>query len=306
MARYMLARLLRAVGTMWLAVTLIFVGLRLSGDPAAALLGPEANPEAVEALRRAWGLDQPLLIQYVRYLSNLAQGDFGRSLREQRPATSVVHERLPATARLAGAALSLAVVIGVPVGVLAALRRGSLLDRAVMVAAMIGQGLPNFVLGLVLILIFAFYLGWLPSGGHQGARSLVLPALTLSTYGIASLARFTRSAVLDVLGQDYLRTAQAKGLPMTQILIHHLGRNAALTLVTVLGLQLSVAIAGAVVTETVFAWPGMGRLLTQATETRDFPVVQYGIVLVVLSVVGVNFVVDLLYGLIDPRIRLQS
>lgn len=306
MARYMLARLLRAVGTMWLAVTLIFVGLRLSGDPVQALLGPEANPEAVEALRRAWGLDQPLLIQYVRYLSNLAQGDFGRSLRERRPVTSVVHERLPATARLAVAALSLAVVIGVPVGVLAALRRGSLLDGAVMVAAMTGQGLPNFVLGLVLILIFAFYLRWLPSGGQQGARSLVLPALTLSTYGIASLARFTRSAVLDVLGQDYLRTAQAKGLPMTQILIHHLGRNAALTLVTVLGLQLSVAIAGAVVTETVFAWPGMGRLLTQATELRDFPVVQYGIVLVVLSVVGVNFVVDLLYGLIDPRIRLQS
>jgi peptide/nickel transport system permease protein len=215
MARYMLARLLRAAGTMWLVVTLVFVGLRLSGDPAAALLGPEANPEAIEGLRRAWGLDQPLPVQYARYLSNLAQGDFGRSLREQRPATSVVHERLPATIHLAAVAMILAIAIGIPAGILAALRRGSLLDRSVMAGAMLGQGLPNFVLGLVLILIFAFYLGWLPSGGHQGARSLVLPALTLSTYGIASLARFNRSAVLDVLGQDYLRTAKAKGLPMT-------------------------------------------------------------------------------------------
>lgn len=306
MARYVLARLLRAVGTMWLAVTLIFVGLHLSGDPAAALLGPEADPEAIEGLRRAWGLEQPLSVQYARYVSKLIRGDFGRSLREQRPATSVVHERLPATALLTAAALALAVVIGIPAGVLAALHRGSLLDRSVMIGAMLGQGLPNFVLGLMLILVFSFHLGWLPSGGRQGTRSLILPALTLSTYGIASLARFTRSAVLEVLGQDYLRTARAKGLPMTQILIHHLGRNAALTLVTVLGLQLSVAIAGAVVTETVFAWPGMGRLLTQATELRDFPVVQYGIVLVVFSVVSVNFVVDLLYGLIDPRIRLQT
>ena len=306
MARYVLARLLRALGTMWLAVTLIFVGLRLSGDPAAALLGPEADPEAIEALRHAWGLDQPLPVQYARYVSNLMQGDFGRSLREQRPVTDVVHERLPATALLAAAALALAVVIGIPAGVIAALHRGTLLDRSVMLGAMLGQGLPNFVLGLALILVFSFHLGWLPSGGLQGRRSLILPALTLSTYGIASLARFTRSAVLEVMGQDYLRTARAKGLPTSQILIHHLGRNAALTLVTVLGLQLSVAIAGAVVTETVFAWPGMGRLLTQATELRDFPVVQYGIVLVVLSVVGVNFVVDLLYGLIDPRIRLQA
>ncbi len=303
MVRYTLARLLRAIGTLWLAVTLVFVGLRLSGDPAAALLGPEANPEAVEALRRAWGLDRPLPLQYATYLSNLVHGDFGRSLRDRRPATEVVHERLPVTARLAAVSLALAVAIGVPAGVLAAFRHGRIADRLVMAGALLGQGLPNFVLGLLLILLFAFHLRWLPSGGQQGASSMILPALTLSTYGVASLARFTRSAVLEVIHQDYLRTAYAKGLPTGRVLVDHVGRNAALTLVTVLGLQLSVAIAGAVVTETVFAWPGMGRLLAQATEQRDFPVVQYGVFVIVLSVVAVNFVVDLLYGLIDPRIR---
>lgn len=303
MVRYTATRLVRATGTLWLVVTFVFVGLRLSGDPAVHLLGPEASPDAVEALRRAWGLDEPIPVQYAAYLTNLLRGDFGTSLREPRPVTEIVHERLPATARLAAASLTLAVLVGVPVGTFAALRRGTVVDRLVMVGAMVGQGTPNFVLGLLLILVFAFHLHWLPSGGQHGVRSLVLPALTLSTYGIASLSRFTRSAVLEVVTQDYVRTARAKGLPSRQILVHHVGRNTALTLVTVLGLQLSVAIAGAVVTETVFSWPGMGRLLAQATEMRDFPVVQYGVLLVVVSVVTVNVVVDLVYGLIDPRIR---
>ncbi len=306
MARYVLSRMLRALATLWFAVTLVFIGLRLSGDPAAALLGPEARPEAVEALRRAWGLDRSIPVQYAVYLTTVLQGDFGQSLREQRAATVVVHERLPATARLALVSVGLALVLGIPAGVLAALRRGTTLDRLLMSVALIGQGLPNFVLGLFLILLFAFHLRWLPSGGQHDLRGLILPAFTLSTYGITSLARFSRSAVLDVINQDYMRTAQAKGLPPSRILLDHLGRNAALTLVTVLGLQLSVAIAGAVVTETVFAWPGMGRLLAQATEQRDFPVVQYGVFLVALSVVTVNLAIDLLYGFIDPRIRLAD
>jgi len=306
MARYVAYRLLRALLTIWIVVTLVFIGLRLSGDPAQALLGPEASSEAVAALRRAWGLDEPLTVQYDRYLQQLARGDFGRSLRERRPATTVVHERIPATLQLAGAALAIAVVGGVTLGTVAALRAGSLLDRTIVALSAIGQGIPNFVLGLLLILIFALSLGWFPTSGNRGAASLVLPALTLSSFSVASLTRFTRSALLEVLRADYVRTAHAKGLPWRIVLIDHLGRNAALTLVTVVSLQIAVAIAGAVVTETVFSWPGMGQLLARSAELRDFPVVQYGVLLIVVSVTSVNFLTDVLYGWLDPRVRLEA
>ena len=306
MARYVAYRLLRALITIWIVVTLVFVGLRLSGDPAQALLGPEASSEAVAALRRAWGLDEPLTVQYVRYLQQLARGDFGRSLRERRPATTVVHERIPATLQLAGAALAIAVVGGVTLGTVAALRAGSLLDRTIVALSAIGQGIPNFVLGLLLILIFALSLGWFPTSGNRGAANLVLPAITLSSFSVASLTRFTRSALLEVLRADYVRTAHAKGLPWRIVLIDHLGRNAALTLVTVVSLQIAVAIAGAVVTETVFSWPGMGQLLARSAELRDFPVVQYGVLLIVVSVTSVNFLTDVLYGWLDPRVRLEA
>ncbi len=306
MARYVAYRLLRALLTIWIVVTLVFIGLRLSGDPAQALLGPEASSEAVAALLRAWGLDEPLTVQYTRYLRQLARGDFGRSLRERRPATTVVHERIPATLQLAGAALAIAAVGGVTLGTVAALRAGSLLDRTIVALSAIGQGIPNFVLGLLLILIFALSLGWFPTSGHRGATSLVLPALTLSSFSVASLTRFTRSALLEVLRADYVRTAHAKGLPWRIVLIDHLGRNAALTLVTVVSLQIAVAIAGAVITETVFSWPGMGQLLARSAELRDFPVVQYGVLLIVVSVVSVNFLTDVLYGWLDPRLRVEA
>jgi peptide/nickel transport system permease protein len=306
MARYVAYRSLRALITIWIVVTLVFIGLRLSGDPAQALLGPEASSEAVAALRQAWGIDEPLAVQYTRYLQQLARGDFGRSLRDQRPATVVVHERIPSTLRLASAALAIALSAGTVLGTLAALRAGSLLDRTIVALSAIGQGIPNFVLGLLLILLFALHLGWFPTSGQQGAASLVLPALTLSSFSVASLTRFMRSALLEVLRADYVRTAHAKGLPWRTVLIDHMGRNAALTLVTVISLQVAVAIAGAVVTETVFSWPGMGQLLARAAELRDFPVVQYGVLLIVASVVLVNLLTDILYGWLDPRVRLEA
>ncbi|MFN3336288.1 MAG: ABC transporter permease, partial [Thermomicrobium sp.] len=252
MLRYTATRLIRAVLTVWLAVTAVFVGLRLSGDPAQALLGPEASTEAVHALRQAWGLDDPLALQYARYLWQIAHGDFGRSLRERRPATEVVHERIPATLQLGLTALGIATVLGITLGTLAAFQVGRLTDRIIVALAALGQGIPNFVLGLLLILVFAFHLRIVPTGGREQPTSLILPALTLASFSTASLTRYTRSALLEVLRADYVRTAYAKGLPFRRVLLDHIARNSALTLVTVLGLQLAVAIAGAVITETIF------------------------------------------------------
>ncbi len=303
MLRYAAIRLIRALLTVWLAVTAVFLGLRLSGDPAQALLGPEASSEAVRALRQAWGLDDPIAVQYARYLWQIAHGDFGRSLRERRPATEVVNERIPATLHLGLTALGVATLLGVTLGTLAAFHAGRFTDRVIVALAALGQGIPNFVLGLLLIVVFAFYLRLAPTGGREQPSSLILPALTLASFSTASLTRYTRSALLEVLRADYVRTAYAKGLPFHRVLVDHIGRNSALTLVTVLGLQLAIAIAGAVITETIFAWPGMGRLLANAAELRDFPVVQYAVFLIVVSVVTVNFLTDLAYGLLDPRIR---
>ncbi len=300
---YAISRLIRAILTVWLAVTAVFVGLRLSGDPAQALLGPEASSESVAALRRAWGLDDPIAVQYGRYVWRLAHGDFGLSLRERRPATAVVLQRVPATIQLGLSALGLATVVGVALGTLAAFRAGRTLDRLIVAFAALGQGTPNFVLGLLLILLFTYYLGLMPSGGREAATSLILPTITLASFSTASLTRFTRSALLEVLRADYVRTALAKGLSPRRVLVDHIGRNAALTVVTVLGLQLAVAIAGAVVTETIFAWPGMGRLIADAAQLRAFPVVQFGVFLIVLSVVTINLLTDLTYGFLDPRIR---
>lgn len=303
MLNYAINRLIRAILTVWLAVTAVFVGLRLSGDPAQALLGPEASSESVAALRRAWGLDDPIAIQYGRYVWRLSHGDFGLSLRERRPATAVVLQRVPATIQLGLSALGLATVVGVALGTLAAFRAGQTLDRLIVAFAALGQGTPNYVLGLFLTLVFTYHLGLLPSGGREAATSLILPTITLASFSTASLTRFTRSALLEVLRADYVRTAHAKGLSSTRVLVDHIGRNAALTLVTVLGLQLAVAIAGAVVAETIFAWPGMGRLIADAAQLRDFPVVQFGVFLIVLSVVTINLLTDLTYGFLDPRIR---
>jgi peptide/nickel transport system permease protein len=305
MLAFTLRRFIRGILTLWLVVTLVFFGLRLSGDPVFLMLGDEASPEAIAALREKLGLNEPVPVQYARYFQTILRGDFGDSLRERRPATEVVLERLPATLQLAIAAISLAVLIGVPIGIFAALRRNSLVDRGLMALAFFGQSAPNFFVGILLILLFSITLQVLPSSGRGTWQHLIMPAFTLSTYGIASLARLTRSAMLEVLNRDYVRTARAKGLPESTVQIRHALRNAAIPVITVLGLQVGLAISGAIVVETVFAWPGMGRLVMSAVFNRDYPVIQLIVLIVALSVVTVNFVVDVLYGWLDPRIRYQ-
>jgi peptide/nickel transport system permease protein len=306
MLAFALTRLLRGVLTLWLVVTAVFIGLRLSGDPVTTMLGYEASPEAVESMRTRLGLDDSIAVQYLRYLQMLGTGDFGTSLREPRPASRVVLERVPATLQLAVAALVISVVIGIPAGVIAAIRRNSLLDRGLMAFAFFGQAAPTFFIGILMILCFSLWLQVLPSGGRGGWQHLIMPAFTLSTYSMASLARITRSAILDVAGADFIRTARAKGLQESRVVVTHMLRNAALPIMTLLGIQIGVAISGAVVTETVFAWPGMGRLAATAVFRRDYPVIQFAVLLIATTVILVNALTDILYAVVDPRIRIRG
>jgi peptide/nickel transport system permease protein len=301
--RYLLLRLARAAATIILVVTFAFVVLRLSGDPALTIMSPEAPPEALEAFRHAWGLDQPIWIQYLRYFGAILRGELGQSMRDGRPAIELVAERIPATLALTLPAFALKLGLGVPAGVYAALHCNSWIDRTVMAAAVAGFTVPSFVLGLVLVLVFAVQLGWLPSGGQEGWRSTILPVLTLGLGGAGVLARFTRSAMLEVLGQPYIRTASAKGVPWARVVRGHAMPNAAIPTVTVIGFMVGSLIAGAVVVESVFSWPGVGRLLVVAVSNRDLAVVQCILLLVAATMVSANFIVDLAYGLIDPRLR---
>jgi peptide/nickel transport system permease protein len=303
MLQFTVRRFIRGILTLWVVVTLVFFGLRLSGDPVFLMLGDEASPEAITALRSQLGLDEPVPVQYVRYFQTVGQGDFGNSLRERRPVTEIVAERLPATAELASAAIFISIIFGIPMGILAALRRNTIVDRGLMAVAFFGQSAPGFFIGIMLILIFSMQLQILPSSGRGTWQHLLMPAIALSTYGVASLARLTRSATLEVLSKDYVRTARAKGLKESTVQMRHVLRNAAIPVITVLGLQVGLAISGAIVIETVFAWPGMGRLIIGAVSNRDYPVIQMAVLLIAVSVVTINFIVDILYGVIDPRIR---
>ena len=303
MIRYLGLRLARAALTIALVVSFAFVVLRLSGDPALTIMSPEAPPEAIAAFRRAWGLDQPIWVQYLRYFAAILQGELGQSMRDGRPALAIVLERIPATLLLTLPALVLKVGIGVPAGIYAALHRNSLTDRLVMALSVAGFTVPSFVLGLVLVLIFAVDLGWLPSGGQESWRSVVLPVVTMSLGGAGVLARFTRSAMLEVLGQPYIRTASAKGVPWGAVVRGHALPNAAVPVVTIVGFMIGSLIAGAVVVESVFSWPGVGRLMVVAVANRDLAVVQCILLLVASTMVASNLMVDLLYGVLDPRLR---
>jgi peptide/nickel transport system permease protein len=303
MLRFMLSRLARAALTIGMVVTFAFVVLRLSGDPAQIILGAEAPPEAVAAFRAAWGLDEPVWLQYFRYFGAILSGDLGRSMRDGRDAIVLVAERIPTTLALTLPALAIKLCLGVPAGMLAALHRNSFLDRAVMALAVAGFTVPSFVLGLLLVLVFAVQLGWLPSGGQGTWQHAVLPVITLGVGGAAVLARFTRSAMLEVLGQPYIRTASAKGVPWGAVVRGHALPNAAIPTVTIIGFMVGSLIAGAVVVESVFSWPGVGRLLVVAVANRDLAVVQCVLLLVAATMVTSNLVVDLLYGVLDPRLR---
>ncbi len=303
MTRFWLIKLLRTVLTLWFVVTFTFVVLRTSGDPVVALLGGDAQPAEIEQFRRQWGLDQPLFVQYLRYVGQMAVGNFGESLREHRPVLTIIMERVPATVSLGLAAYLMAVLVGVPAGILAALRRGSWIDRTIMALAVAGFALPNFFMGILMILLFSLVWQVLPSSGTGTLWHFVMPAVTLGTFTAGTLARFTRSAMLEVLEKPFMRAAAAKGVPRIRRILLHALPNAAIPIVTIIGLNLGQLIAGAIVVETVFAWPGVGRLLVTAVSQRDLALVQ-GLVLVIgCTMVLANLLVDLTYGLLDPRIR---
>jgi peptide/nickel transport system permease protein len=303
MLRFLVTRLLRTLVTVVLVVTFAFVVLRLSGDPAQIIMGADAPPEAIDAFRTAWGLDEPLWVQYLAYFKVIFTGDLGRSMRDGRDAIVLVLERVPSTLALTLPAFLLKVGLGIPAGIYAALHRNSLIDRSVMAVAVAGFCMPSFVLGLLLVLVFAVQLGWLPSGGQESWRHAILPVITLGLGGAALLARFTRSAMLEVLGQPYIRTASSKGLPWPRVVWTHALPNAAIPTVTILGFMVGSLLAGAVVVESVFSWPGVGRLLVVAVANRDLAVVQCILLMVAMTMVAANLVVDILYGVLDPRMR---
>lgn len=303
MLRFLVGKLFRALATILFVVTFAFVVLRLSGDPALLIMGAEAPPEAIAAFRAAWGLDEPLWRQYLDYFSAIAHGDLGTSMRDRRPALGLVLERLPDTLRLMIPALLVKILIGVPAGIYAALHRDTWIDRTTMAASVLGYSVPNFVLGLLLVLVFAVNLRWLPSGGSETWWHALLPIVVLGTAGAGILARFTRSTMLEILGQPYIRTAMAKGVPWYRVVNWHALPNAAIPTVTVIGFMVGSLIAGAVVTESVFSWPGIGRQLVVAVANRDVAIVQVILLFVAGSMVASNLTVDLLYGWLDPRVR---
>lgn len=292
---------------MAVGVSLVVFGLvHLSGDPVLLMVSSDAPPDVVATTRHALGFDRPLHRQFTDYVARAARGDLGVSLRSSLPVATLIRERLPATVELTVAALLIAVAVAIPAGIVSAVKRGSALDRLAMVGAVAGQAVPIFWLALLLIAFFGVYLRWLPVFGRGSLAHLVLPAVSLSTVILGRLARLVRSSMLEVLGQDYVRTARAKGVGEVRVLAGHALKNAAIPIVTLLGLQFAQLLGGAVVTETIFAWPGIGRLVVEAIFNRDFPVVQ-GVVLVVsLIFVAVNLLVDLAYVALDPRIRTEA
>jgi ABC-type dipeptide/oligopeptide/nickel transport system permease component len=296
-------RLFRTFIALWLVSTVVFVVMRLSGDPVPLLLPPDAPISEMERVRRDLGLDQPLPVQYGIFLANVARGDFGRSIHFRQPAMEVARSYLRATFELGLVAFAVALVVAFPVGVLSAVRRNSPLDHAAMGLALVGQSAPTFFIGILLILILALRLDLFPTSGRGDWRHLVLPALTLGAFTMASIARITRSAVLEVLRADFVRTARAKGVAETWVVAKHTLRNAALPILTITGLQFGTLLGGAVVTETVFAWPGIGRLAIQSIYNRDYPVVQSTVFIAAVLFIAINLVLDVLYGVLDPRAR---
>ncbi len=306
MIRYVFIRLLRAFVTILAVLTFAFIVLRMSGDPAQVMLGPDVPEESLRAFRAAWGLDQPLWVQYLAYMKSIFTGDFGVSMRDKASAIQLVVERIPATLQLTIPALLLKLVIGIPAGVYAALHRQSVIDRGVIFGAILGFTIPSFVMGLLLVLIFSITLGLLPSGGQDTWQHGILPTLTMSIGGIGILARFSRSAMIEVMSQPFIRTASAKGLKWNDVVWTHALPNAAVPIVTIVGFMVGSLIAGAVVVESIFSWPGIGRLLVVSVTNRDLAVVQCILLVIAAAMVISNLVVDLLYGWLDPRLRSQS
>jgi ABC-type dipeptide/oligopeptide/nickel transport system permease component len=306
MIRYISIRLLFALPALWLILTMVFLLAHIvPGDPVAQMLGEGARAEDLTQLRHALGLDLPLPVQYGRYLAGVLHGNLGESFRFQQPVLKVVAEHYPATLELAIVALLICALIGIPAGVLAAHKRGETTDHAVGVLTLFGLSVPNFALGPVLILFFSVVLGWLPVSGRGGISHLVLPAFTLGAALAAILTRMVRTSVIEELSADYVRTARAKGVSESGVLFRHALRNALIPILTILGLQFGTLLAGTIVTESIFSWPGIGRLAVQAIGARDYPLLQGCILLIAVSYVFVNLLTDLVYALVDPRVRFE-
>jgi peptide/nickel transport system permease protein len=306
MLRYLIRRLLLTIPVLVGVATLVFALIHfIPGDPAQAMLGEGASPADVAQLRERLGLDRPLIAQYGSFLRDVLRGDLGVSLRNDQPVTQQILERMPATAELALASMAVAVLIAVPLGIIAAVWRGTFADYTAMTLSLVGISVPNFWLGPLLAIIFAVELGWLPVGGRGTLAHLILPAVTLGAALAAILARMTRASLLEELREPYVLAARAKGASRARAVLHHALRNSLIPIVTILGLQFGVVLTGAVITETIFAWPGIGRLLIQSISFRDYPLVQGCVLLIAVTYVGVNLITDLTYGFLDPRIRVD-
>jgi peptide/nickel transport system permease protein len=306
LARYLLRRLLLTVPVLLGVATLVFALIHLvPGDPAQSMLGESASPKEIEALQKSLGLDKPLLTQYRTFLSGVARGNLGTSFRFGTPVAQEIRKRLPDTAILAVSAMAVAIVFAIPLGIVAAVFRGRFLDHAAMTLALAGISMPSFWLGPLLAILFAVKLGWLPVSGSGTPLHLVLPAVTLGTALSAILARMTRSSVIEELRELYVLAARARGLSRTRAVLRHAFRNSLIPVVTIIGLQFGAVLTGTIITETIFGWPGVGRLLIQAINTRDYPLVQGCILFISVTYVAMNLLTDLTYGFLDPRIRFE-
>ncbi len=306
MRKYFLRRVLLLIRVVWGVATAVFLIIHLvPGDPVDIMLGEQAQPADREGLRKSLGLDRPILEQYLRFLGGLLTGDLGESLHHRRGVAGLVLERLPATLELGAASMLIAIGIALPLGILAAARARSWLDHGTMLGSLLGVSIPNFWLGPLLISLFSLRLNWLPPSGRGGLEHLVLPALTLGTGLAAILTRMTRASVLEVLPKEFVRTARAKGLGERAVLLRHSLRNALLPVVTVAGLQTGAVLSGSVITESIFAWPGIGRLTIEAIAARDYPLVQGCVLTIALTYVLLNLLTDLVYTVCDPRVRYE-
>ncbi len=306
MSRYLLGRVAQSALAVFGVMAIVFVVMRLSGDPTLLLVPEGATREQIDALRHQLGFDRPIPIQFADYLWTLTRLDLGESVVQRLPVWRIVGERIPYTAWLAGSALALSIGLGIPVGIATAVWRGTLVERALMPLVLVGQSMPTFWSGILLIMLFGVTLGWLPTSGADDWRSVLMPAVALGGLSMATFARITRTAVIEELGKDYVRAIRAKGVTWKVVILRHVLRNGAIPIVTIAALEVANLLAGAVIVETVFAWPGMGQLAVQSIQSRDFLVVQAIVLLVSVSYVLLNFAADVIYGIIDPRIKLRG
>lgn len=305
MTQYILRRLFLSVFVVAGVTVVVFMVVRLSGDPTTLMISSDASAEDVAKLRKQMGFDRPILVQFWEFLGGVVRGDFGDSLRYREPAFGLVMERLSATVQLTVASLLIAIVVALPAGIVSAVKRNTIWDRLAMFLALFGQSMPVFWFGILLILIVSVQLKWLPSSGSGSIQHLILPALTLGLYSTARITRLVRSEMLETISQDYVRTARAKGLRERGVLYRHALRNALIPVVTVIGIEAGGMLGGAVITETVFAWPGIGQLAVRSIFNRDYPTIQAVVFIIACLFVLINLVVDLLYAFLDPRVKLS-